>query len=346
MSNWTYAAETPTEAFRGAMTLPREYSLREVDGEVRLIQNPVEQLRDYRRAHVAADDVAIGQGTINAPMDGDTIEIKAVFDTNGSSAEEFGIKVRVGDGEETLVGYDVAAGEVFVDRTESGQIPNPVFAAKHAAPLEILPDGTIKLHVFVDKASVELFANGGLRAITDQIFPDPESTGVELYAEGAGIRLKSLDIWEISTKDTGGGRPPRKQIGTKEDDILSVPDGVEGRPVLRGLDGDDVLIGSARGDLLLGCAGNDILRPGGGKKDVLLGGAGDDLFDLGDVVGNGTRDKTIIRDFEAGRDSLDLGGAAEVSVRERGGDLLIRFGEDGDRVVLAGAQHFQDDWIV
>ena len=100
------------------------------------------------------------------------------------------MKVRVGDGEETVIGYDTEAAEVFVDRSASGFLPSESFAATHAAPLEVMPDGTVKLHIFVDAASVEVFANDGLRTITDQIFPDPRASGSSCSRKAAMRRAR------------------------------------------------------------------------------------------------------------------------------------------------------------
>ena len=40
MSNWDYAAKVPTTPWRGAMTLPRELSLKTIDGEPTLVAAP------------------------------------------------------------------------------------------------------------------------------------------------------------------------------------------------------------------------------------------------------------------------------------------------------------------
>ena len=208
MNNWTYGASIPTGDFRGSMTIPRDYSLREIDGAVRLIQTPVEELEELRREHVSVEDVTVGDGSLKAPFEGNALEIVATFDAAEAEASRFGVKVRVGEGEETVIGYDKDSGEVFVDRSASGFLPSESFAATHAAPLEVTPEGEVKLHIFVDAASVELFANDGLRTITDQIFPDPESVGVELFAEGgSGARVaRHLAALEARTR----GEPPRE----------------------------------------------------------------------------------------------------------------------------------------
>lgn len=133
MSNWDYAASMPTGDFRGSMTLPREYALRDVNGEIRVVQTPVAELQELRREHFTAENVTLTGEALNGPLSGKALEIVAVFDAAAASASEFGLKLRVGAGEETLVGYDVAEGEVFVDRTNSGFLPSEAFAARHGA---------------------------------------------------------------------------------------------------------------------------------------------------------------------------------------------------------------------
>jgi fructan beta-fructosidase len=96
-----------------------------------------------------------------------------------------------------VIGIDPRAGQLFVDRTRSGQAGfPPQFAGRHAAPLAI-ENGRVRLHVFVDWSSIEVFAANGEVVITDQIFPAPESGGVALYARGGAARLVSLDAWPL-----------------------------------------------------------------------------------------------------------------------------------------------------
>jgi fructan beta-fructosidase len=39
-----------------------------------------------------------------------------------------------------------------------------------------------------------VFANDGEAVLTDQIFPDPKSTGIALYAQGGSAMLKELTL--------------------------------------------------------------------------------------------------------------------------------------------------------
>ncbi len=125
------------------------------------------------------------------------MEIIAEFELG--SASEFGFKVRKSETEETVIGYDTAAKELFVDRTKSGDTGFHVnFAAKHEAAL--LPENNrIKMHLFVDLSSVEVFGNEGRAVISDLIFPDPESAGLELYAVDGDVRVVSMQIHNIKS---------------------------------------------------------------------------------------------------------------------------------------------------
>jgi fructan beta-fructosidase len=126
---------------------------------------------------------------------GKALEIIAEFEVG--TASEFGLKVRTGPGEETLIGYDAVAGELFVDRTKSGQVAfSDLFPSRETAPLT--PEkGRVKLHIFVDWSSVEVFAADGRVVITDQIFPKPSSDGLALFANGGMARLVSMHVWQL-----------------------------------------------------------------------------------------------------------------------------------------------------
>ncbi|GIV60577.1 MAG: hypothetical protein KatS3mg043_1666 [Rhodothermaceae bacterium] len=200
MNNWHYAQNLPTEPWRGALSLPRRLGLRTLDGAIRLVQEPVAELARLRgpRRHLTDRSLPPGCTPLDAHgIAGATLELLATFDPG--QAREVGLLVRVGEDEETRIGYDVAAAEVFVDRRRSGQDDfHPGFAARHAGPLP-LREGHLRLHVFVDWSSVEVFAGEGETVLTERIFPSPESTGVALYASGGPAHLVSLEVWPLAS---------------------------------------------------------------------------------------------------------------------------------------------------
>ncbi|RMH65746.1 MAG: glycoside hydrolase family 32 protein [Bacteroidetes bacterium] len=200
MNDWRYANDIPTTPWRSAQSLPRRVMLRAGDGAVRLVQRPVAALSVLRRRQHHVADLPIPEDGVDLSslgIAGTTLELIAEIEVG--RAEVVGLKVRVGADEETWIGYDAAAARLFVDRTHAGEAGfHPAFAARHTAPLAAA-DGRVRLHVFVDASSVEVFGGAGEVTLTDQIFPDPASDGVALFAEGGPARLVRLDVWELAS---------------------------------------------------------------------------------------------------------------------------------------------------
>jgi sucrose-6-phosphate hydrolase SacC (GH32 family) len=196
MNNWDYGTSIPTSPWRSAQSIPRDVSLETIDGNVQLVQTPIPELRELRQGDSSNNQNGlITAGTTALATRGKALEIIAEFQVG--TASQFGFKVRTGTGEETLVGYDAPAGEVFVDRTNSGQSSfSNLFAGRQTAPLPA-ENGRVKLHIFVDWSSVEVFGGDGQTVITDQIFPMPSSDGLALFANGGNAELVSLHIWQL-----------------------------------------------------------------------------------------------------------------------------------------------------
>jgi fructan beta-fructosidase len=201
MNNWDYGGSIPTSPWRSAQSIPRDVSLETIDGNIQLVQTPIPELRELRKGDGSSQSGLITPGTTPLSTKGDALEIIAVFQVG--SASEFGLKVRTGNGEETLVGYNVPAGEIFVDRAKSGQVSfsdlfpyGELFPSRGIAPLST-ENGLVKLHIFVDWSSVEVFGDDGQAVITDQIFPMPSSNGLALFAKGGTVKLVSLQSWPL-----------------------------------------------------------------------------------------------------------------------------------------------------
>lgn len=205
MSTWQYANQDPTSPWRGMFTVPRSLRLIPTEEGLRLGQEPIEELKTLRGRHWSVPTQAVAGTVALHAIAGDALEI--VAELAAGSAASFGLRVRKGPGEESVVGYDVAARELFVDRRRSGNVGfHGDFPGRHAAGLA-LADGRLRLHVFVDRSSVEVFAGGGRTVITERIFPDPASQGVEVWAAGGIATLVALDAWRLDVPaPIAGGR--------------------------------------------------------------------------------------------------------------------------------------------
>lgn len=197
MNSWQYAQVIPTSPWRSAMTLPRKLELRQVDGRMKLVQEPVERIRKLRSRHAYRLRGEYVRGTERlAGARGDALEIDAEL-WLGSAREDVGLKVRSGPGEETVVGYDVETQELYVDRRRSGITGfDTDFPVVQRAPLAA-DHGKLHLRVFVDRSSVEVFSDDGAVSLTSQIFPREDSDAISVFADGGVAKVESLDVWRL-----------------------------------------------------------------------------------------------------------------------------------------------------
>lgn len=227
MSNWRYPFAMPTGVWKGNMSLPRELRLRDIPGEgLRMIQEPVEELAMLRGKprKLKKQTLVPGDNPFEA-LKGTSYEAEMTFAPSGQSGA-FGIKVRKGSGQETVISYDSAARELVLDRTKSGESSfEPNFAERMTAPLKVR-DGKIRLRIFVDDSAVEVFANDGEAVMSAIVFPDPLSNGLELFAAGGKVALDKAVYYPMRSvwrdEDPDDTKPKRVLVS---DNILQLTEG-------------------------------------------------------------------------------------------------------------------------
>ncbi|MBN1599021.1 MAG: GH32 C-terminal domain-containing protein, partial [Bacteroidales bacterium] len=117
------------------------------------------------------------------------------------SAQEFGLYLCVGDNERTVIGYDASEEKLYVDRHQSGYDEfSGVFPSVSSGPMKNRTNST-KLHIFIDKCSVEVFGNNGETTISSKIYPDPASLGIEVFSNHGKVKVKSMNLWELDSID-------------------------------------------------------------------------------------------------------------------------------------------------
>jgi fructan beta-fructosidase len=75
---------------------------------------------------------------------------------------------------------------------------NATFPSVEFAPLKV-KNGIVTLRILVDRSSVEVFADRGQRTITDQIFPDRDSKGIQVFSTGGRAQLQRITIWRLKS---------------------------------------------------------------------------------------------------------------------------------------------------
>ncbi len=200
MNNWQYAQELPTHPWRSSQSIVRSLSLKTVDGKLKLAQTPVEELEVLRGDKVSSRDITLYDSTRSLTeqgFEGEAMELLVTFDVG--NAKQFGLNLRVGDNEKTVLGYDTQTETLYLDRTQSGAVKfHPEFPGVHKAPLAA-ENGKITLRVFVDWSSIEVFAADGTVVISDKIFPQDSSQGVEVFSRGGMATVDSIEAWPLKS---------------------------------------------------------------------------------------------------------------------------------------------------
>ncbi len=198
MSAWNYADKTPTRSWQGAMTLPRELTLVPSPDGLRLLQTPLLELQTLRGEPVVVTDRPINPtASLRVPCDADAYEIE--LEWRIGAASEVSLQVGQAEAQRTTIGFEVASGTLFVDRSASGITDfHSQFAGRSAAPLSI-ENGSLRLHIIVDRCSVEVFANEGEVYIASLIFPARAGQEIAARCVGGDANVTRLALYPLAS---------------------------------------------------------------------------------------------------------------------------------------------------
>ncbi len=181
----------------GVMSLPMTLS-RMPEGTLRI--EPVEELKSLRRQHWHFENLPVTPGSTGLLPDiqGDCLEIETVFEPGASA--EFGLKLFCSpEGEEqTRLVYDGRQERLILELDESS-LSTSVDRGVREAPLSLDSRGELRLHIFLDRSVLEVFANDHT-CLAGRIYPTrADSLRVDLLARNGNVRLKSMSIWSLGS---------------------------------------------------------------------------------------------------------------------------------------------------
>lgn len=197
MNNWETCLN-PTAPWRSAMSIPRELTLRRVNGQLKMCQRPVRELDELRTDPVTRKNIQLADAVEQLPISGQQLDIRLTIKPGKTGSA--GVRVLSKGSQHTEIGFDADRNEVYIDRTHSGIVDfHPKFSGRHAAPLDQPYAGEVRLRILVDSCSVEVFVNDGEIAITDLVFPDPDSDQVEVFAAGGSATFETVDAAQLKS---------------------------------------------------------------------------------------------------------------------------------------------------
>ncbi len=202
MSNWQYAQQTPTTNWRSAMTLPRELQLKKSLRGWRVWSRPVVELKTLRDSSFSLPPQQLqGHKDLEEQLGFSPTLLEAILEVElgDNSISVFGLEWHNDLGERYSVGYDAARGLYFSDRTQSGKVGfSDTFAQNiHYASRQVAGN-IVKLHIFVDVASAELFADDGATCMTDIFFPSTNYHRLRFFADNDAVSIRKAEFFLLA----------------------------------------------------------------------------------------------------------------------------------------------------
>ena len=201
MSNWQYAAEVPTKQFRSANTLPREISLfTGDDGQIYAASVPSPELTALR------GKLAVNTKSINVNKKGKTIILPSandgaceiLIDIDPLKVGSISLTLSNEKGEKSILTYAPNYETLSFDRRESGIVDfSQDFPAITLTPT-FNGGKNLGLRIFVDRSSIEVFANEGKGVMTNLVFPTTPYNKLTITTDGGNVKVRNLKIYSIN----------------------------------------------------------------------------------------------------------------------------------------------------
>ena len=162
-----------------------------------MLVDPVKELDELRipGAEVKQADLSVsGEKTVE--LDSLRLacsEINVEFQKADRLPQSFGLILSNDQNEQLRIGYSSEKKQLFVDRSKAGKNDfSPKFEGVATAPLEM--SETMNLHIYVDVASVEVFADDGQLVMTETYFPTSEMNHLELFADSGNVAVNNITV--------------------------------------------------------------------------------------------------------------------------------------------------------
>jgi levanase/fructan beta-fructosidase len=208
---WMVPNPEPTAPWRGQMSIARDLGLRAAKEGLRLVQQPasvienrLDELSKGRR--IELENIPVHQGAIdldkNEKLSGNAYWIKAAITMDSHAEAGFSLAQKKDAAgktiHETVIGYDAARHQLYVDRTNAGGGELNKGKLRQTIDLSGRPN-SIQLEILLDKSSLEVFVNNGEAALTTYIYPEEGSTHIAAFSKKGNAVIKNLRIWDLSS---------------------------------------------------------------------------------------------------------------------------------------------------
>ena len=197
MSNWQYQAVLPILQYRGSNTIVRDLGLYRKDGDLFLRCVPSPEIEAARTAEITIPSFKVSDAcTIEKLLDENDGAYEIEMEIKNAGASKMVFSLLNEKGEKLYMYYDAMQEQFVMDRSESGNADfSASFPAVTVAPVSDV--GYVKLRLFVDRSSIEVFGDDGEFVMTNQVFPSVPYNSMSFESIRGHYTVKSMKIYKI-----------------------------------------------------------------------------------------------------------------------------------------------------
>jgi len=183
---WMAGSEFRGMPFNQQMSFPRELSLRSTPAGIRLFGKPVREIEKLHGTKSSWTSLVVKSGAVlPGSLQDELYHMIATFNINKVTAKEFGLNLRGFE-----IRYNVHTGIIKAFRPSD----------KATSEVKVLPDrGRLQMEVLLDRASVEIFVNGGEVPMAFFYIPDDKDNRITLISDGGDAFLESFDVFTLKS---------------------------------------------------------------------------------------------------------------------------------------------------
>lgn len=194
----------PNEFVKGpnTYTLPRNLSLYKEANDYAVVSKPIKAIENLQGNSKQIKGTEFSSELKFTQKMGFPMEINLTFDMNNrlylDQAEVFGVELTSHAGDVLSVGYHSKRRYIFIREMKDGESREEAWNDFQFAPY-IVTQPELKLWVFIDHYSVELFANDGMASLTRKYFVSKRWSKIALFTQNGKITLKEGRISELKS---------------------------------------------------------------------------------------------------------------------------------------------------
>lgn len=193
MDAWEVEMPSKKHNWAGALSLPRTLSL-DQNGQLR--SQPLVEFEGLRKEKISVTDLLLKSGDKNLPsfdLSEAGLEICLEIDLVESTASQFGLAFADAENQSSFsLGFKTMGQQLYLDTSQAGAGTQGIFST------EVAPQGLkLELRIFLDRSSIEIFAEQGVATFTARIYPKSHKLIPTLFALDGDLKVTDVKFWSL-----------------------------------------------------------------------------------------------------------------------------------------------------